>query len=122
MSPRTAIPYSELPLKPDVFTVLLVLLDGERHGYGIMQEATDRSDGAVRLQPGALYRLLKRLLDEGLVEEAGSRHVAKDDDERRRYYRITPFGRQIAGEEARRMAALLRASKAHNLLDDTEIA
>ena len=110
-----------LPVKPDVFMVLLVLLDGERHGYGIMQDAASRSHGEVRLQPGALYRLLKRLLDEGLVVETSHRQADDDGGERRRYYRITPFGRQVAAAEARRMALLVDASKAHNLLDDVGV-
>ncbi len=117
MSPRSPIPISEIPLKPDVFMVLLILLDRERHGYAIMQEAAERSGGKINLQPGALYRLLKRLLDEGLVEEVGSR-TAEGSDERRRYYRITQFGHRMAGEEARRMADLVHASAAHDLLDE----
>ena len=79
--------------------------------------AAERSAGKINLQPGALYRLLKRLLDEGLVEEVGTK-PAENSDERRRYYRVTRFGRQLAGEEARRMAELVRASAAHDLLDE----
>ncbi len=115
MSPNAPRPAAILPVKPDVFMVLLVLLDGERHGYGIMQDAAERSGGEVRLQPGALYRMLKRLLEEGLVEETTYRQ-----DERRRYYRITALGKQVAAAEARRMARLVDASRAHDLLDDAK--
>ncbi len=115
MSPNAPRPAAVLPVKPDVFMVLLVLLDGERHGYGIMQDAAERSGGEVRLQPGALYRMLKRLLEEGLVEE-----TTDQTDERRRYYRIAALGKQVAAAEARRMARLVDASRAHDLLDDAK--
>ncbi|MCZ6918135.1 MAG: PadR family transcriptional regulator [Gemmatimonadetes bacterium] len=115
MSPNAPRPAAILPVKPDVFMVLLVLLDGERHGYGIMQDAAERSGGEVRLQPGALYRMLKRLLEEGLVEETTCRQ-----GERRRYYRITALGKHVAAAEARRMARLVDASRAHDLLDDAK--
>lgn len=94
------------PLKPDAFFVLLVLLQGERHGYAIMQEAARQSDSRVDLRAGVLYRLLARLLREGLVAEAERRPAADSDDERRRYYRITPVGRQVLAAEAERMASL----------------
>src|ERR1700753_1059474 len=101
-----------LPLKPDAFYVLFVLLAGERHGYAIMREAADRSDGRVELQAGALYRLLRRLLDDGLVTESQRRPAADADDERRRYYRITALGRRVIAAEAERMAALADAARA----------
>jgi len=101
-----------LPLKPDVFYVLFVLLHGERHGYAIMREAAARSGGRVELQAGALYRLLARLLDEGLVVESQRRPAADADDERRRYYRITSLGRRAIAAEADRMAALAAAAHA----------
>ncbi len=116
MSPNAPRPATILPVKPDVFMVLLVLLDGDRHGYGIMQDAAERSGGEVQLQPGALYRMLKRLLEEGLVEETTERK----DEERRRYYRITDLGKQVAAAEARRMARLVEASRTHDLLDDAK--
>jgi len=101
-----------LPLKPDVFYVLFVLLHGERHGYAIMREAAARSSGRVELQAGALYRLLARLLEEGLVVESQRRPAADADDERRRYYRITSLGRRAIAAEADRMAALAAAAHA----------
>ncbi len=100
-----------LPLKPDVFYILLVLLHGERHGYGIMQDAAERSGGAVQLQAGALYRVLKRMLDEGIVTESTRRPAADADDERRRYYRVTALGRRVMAAEAERMASLAAAAR-----------
>jgi DNA-binding PadR family transcriptional regulator len=101
-----------LPLKQDAFYVLFVLLSGERHGYAIMREAADHSDGSVELQAGALYRLLRRLLDDGLVTESQRRPAADADDERRRYYRITALGRRVIAAEAERMASLADAARA----------
>lgn len=101
-----------LPLKPDAFYVLLVLLHGDRHGYAIMREAATRSSGRVELQAGALYRLLARLLENGLVVESQRRPAADADDERRRYYRITSLGKRTIAAEADRMAALAAAAHA----------
>ena len=106
-----ATPEAFLPLKPDAFYVLFVLLAGESHGYAIMREASERSDGRVELQAGALYRLLRRLLDDGLVTESQRRPAADADDERRRYYRITALGRRVIAAEAERMAALADAAR-----------
>ncbi len=94
------------PLKQDTFYVLLVLLSGERHGYAIMRDAADSSNQRVVLQAGALYRLLARLLEDGLVVESQRRPAADADDERRRYYRITPLGKRVLAADAERMAAL----------------
>jgi DNA-binding PadR family transcriptional regulator len=101
-----------LPLKPDAFYVLLVLLQGERHGYAIMREAAERSDGRIALQAGALYRLLHRMLADGLVAESLRRPAADADDERRRYYRVTALGRRTIAADAERMAALATAARA----------
>ena len=109
-TPRSAEHF--LPLKPDVFYVLFVLLHGERHGYAIMREAAERSGGRVELQAGALYRLLARLLEDGLVVESQRRPAADADDERRRYYRVTPLGRRAIAADADRMAALAAAAHA----------
>ncbi len=100
-----------LPLKPDAFYVLLVLLRGERHGYAIMRDAAKDSDGRVELQAGALYRLLARLLADGLVAESQRRPAADADDERRRYYRITALGRRVIAADAERMAALAEEAR-----------
>lgn len=95
-----------LPLRPVVFHVLLSLADAERHGYAIVQDIAERSAARIRLEPGNLYRHLKFMLDEGLIEESGRRPVAGQDDERRRYYRMTRFGRQVALAEASRLEAV----------------
>jgi DNA-binding PadR family transcriptional regulator len=111
---------SLLPLRPDVFTILLVLLDGDCHGYGMIKAAEERQGRKGQLQPGALYRLLKQLLDAGMIEEAPAARAPADSDERRRYYSITPFGREVAAAEARRMAELLEISAKHRLLEEGE--
>lgn len=104
-------PADFLPLKPDAFYVLLVLLHGERHGYAIMRDAAARSDGRVELQAGALYRLLAKMLDDGLVVESQRRPAADADDERRRYYRVTSLGKRVIAAEAERMASLAEAAR-----------
>jgi DNA-binding PadR family transcriptional regulator len=110
MANRTT-PGEFLPLKSDTFHVLLALLHGERHGYAIMRDVAERSDGGVELQAGALYRLLARLLEDGLVVESQRRPAADADDERRRYYRVTPLGRRVIAADAERMAALAEAAR-----------
>jgi DNA-binding PadR family transcriptional regulator len=110
MAHRTT-PDDFLPLKPDVFHILLVLLHGERHGYAIMRDVAEQSEGRVELQAGALYRLLARLLEDGLVVESQRRPAADAGDERRRYYRVTALGRRVIAAEAERMAALADAAR-----------
>ncbi len=109
-------PEGILPLSPAIFHILLALIDQERHGYGIMQETAHSSDGRVKLGPGTLYRSLKRLLDDGLIEESDERPVPELDDERRHYYRLTPFGLRVARAEAQRLAALVQTAQAKRLL------
>lgn len=109
-------PESLLPLSPATFHILLALIAGERHGYGIMQETALRSDGKVTLGPGTLYRSLRRLLTDGLIEESDERPVPELDDERRHYYRLTPFGLRVARVEAQRLAALVRLAQSQHLL------
>ena len=105
------------PLNHSEFHILLALADGERHGYGIMQEVAVRSAGTVRLGPGTLYGAIKRMLAAGLIEESTKRPIAKNDDQRRRcYYRLTRFGRTVATEEAQRLAALVRVAEAKRLV------
>jgi DNA-binding PadR family transcriptional regulator len=101
-----------LPLRPVVFHVLLTLADGERHGYAIVQDIAERSSAHLQLEPGNLYRHLKSMLDDGLIEESDRRPVPGRDDERRRYYRITRFGRQVALAEASRLEALAGEARA----------
>ena len=109
-------PESWLPLTPAVFQILLALADGERHGYGIMLEITARTDGKVHLGPGTLYGSIKRLLAAGLIAESGTRPDPALDDERRRYYRLTEFGQQVASAEAQRLAQLVGMARAKDLL------
>ncbi|MBV9257707.1 MAG: helix-turn-helix transcriptional regulator [Ktedonobacteraceae bacterium] len=109
-------PEALLPLTPAVFHILLALADTERHGYGIMQEITLRTDGKVRMGPGTLYGSIKRMLAEGLIEELGERPDPALDDERRRYYRLTSFGLRVAQAEARRLAQLVNVAQFKQLL------
>ena len=107
---------SHTPLTPATFQILLALVDGERHGYAIMRETSERSEGTVRLGPGTLYGSLKRLLEAGLVEEGHERADPQLGDERRRYYRITKFGVSVMRAEVRRMDEMVRAAKRKKLI------
>ena len=104
-----------LPLRPVEFDILLALGDGERHGYAIMQEARRRSEGRVQLEPGTLYRALRRMRQAGLVSEITG-HGQYGGDERRRYYRLTALGRRVAAAEAERMAGLVLTARTRGLL------
>src|SRR3984957_7532478 len=108
--------YSPAPLTPAVFHILLALADDERHGYGIMQEVSARTDGKVVLGPGTLYGTINRLLEAGLVEEADERSDPELNEERRRYYRITGKGRDAAVTEAERLQGLVRVARAKHLI------
>jgi len=105
-----------LPLTPAVLHILLALADEERHGYGIMREVEWRTGGQTRLGPGTLYGSIKRMLAGGLIEESDERPDAGMDDQRRRYYRITDFGRRVAGAEAERLWGLVETARARKLL------
>ena len=105
---KTPSPERYLPLKPPWFHVLLSLAEQEQHGYGIMQEVLQRTDGKVRLWPATLYGTLKRLIDEELIEESGQRPPAEADDARRRYYRLTKMGRRVLAAEGERLEDLVR--------------
>ena len=111
-------PQELLPLSPPVFHILLALADEERHGYGIMREVEQRTAGRMRLGPGTLYGSLKRLLGAGWIEEAATRPDPSLDDERRRYYRITPAGRRLAAVEVQRLQQMLAAARATGFLGD----
>ena len=104
------------PLTPPVFHILLALAEGERHGYGIMQDVARQTNDNLQMGPGTLYGCLKRMLVAGLVEEADERPDPELDDERRRYYRMTSFGAQAAREETRRLETALAAAKARRIL------
>ena len=103
-----------LPLTPLSFEILLALLDGERHGYAILQALEGRVSATLPMRTGTLYRALSRLLDEGLIEKART----GEDDERRVYYRITPRGRKVARAEAERLADQVAAARMHRLLPE----
>lgn len=108
---------SRLPLKPADFHILLALLNSDLHGYAIMQRVGEESEGQVQLELGSLYRLIARLTDAGLIAPARVRKA--DDDPRRRYYRITPLGRDVAAREARRLAGVVRLARSLRLLEGT---
>src|SRR4029450_13789988 len=98
-------------LPPAAFHILLAVAERDRHGYAIMQDVFARTDGQLRLGPGPLYGSIRRLLEDGLIEELDERPDPENDDVRRRYYRITRLGRKVAVEESTRLAALLRHAK-----------
>src|SRR4030095_9361647 len=102
MPARTRDPERMLPLTAAVFHILLALADGERHGYAIMREVANHTEGCVRLGPGTLYGTVKRMLADGLIEEVDERPDPALDDERRRYYGLTDFGKKVAAADARR--------------------
>jgi DNA-binding PadR family transcriptional regulator len=104
-----------LPLPPVTFHILVALAEEDRHGYAIMQEVSQRTDGAIKLGAGTLYRSIQRMLEQGLISEVSSRPAPELDDERRRYYRITPFGRTVAKAEAGRLAQMLKLARASGL-------
>jgi len=108
-----------LPLKPADLHILLALLGEELHGYAIMQRVHDESGGQVELELGSLYRLIARLTDAGLIAPAAARFRKAGDDPRRRYYRITPLGREVAAREARRLAGVVKLARSLRLLEGT---
>ena len=111
-----------LPLTKAVFHILLVLADGERHGYGIMQEIAVLTDGKFQILPGTLYTSIQRMVTDGLIEESDTRPDPAFDDERRRYYRITDLGRQIATAEVQRLQSLIALAQSKRLLGETQPA
>ena len=115
-SQREPDPADLLPLSPQVFHILAALAGGDQHGYGIMQEVATRTGGKLRLSPGTLYGSIKRMLEQGLIAVLSDRErPAAGDDERRRYYRLTVFGRKVAKAEAARLAELLEQARAYGL-------
>lgn len=111
-------PRSFLPLTPLAYQVLLALADSDRHGYGIIREVSDRTDGVVRIRTGTLYTMLQRLLEERLLEESDVRPET-DDDSRRRYYRLTDLGRDVLAAETRRMESLIGDARRKQVLNRT---
>ncbi|HJQ18995.1 MAG TPA: PadR family transcriptional regulator [Gemmatimonadaceae bacterium] len=113
---KTRSPSDTLPLRSGDFLILLMLASGERHGYGIRQDVLAHTNGGTDLEAGSLYRTIRRLQHEKLLEESARRPAADTDDERRRYYRLTPFGRRVVAAEAARLRALVRLAESARLL------
>ena len=105
-----------LTLTPPVFHLLVALSDGERHGYALMRQVAEDTDGTLRLGPGTLYGCLQRMLNASLIQESDQRADPQLDDERRRYYRISDFGTRVVAAEAKRLAAAVSAARARRLL------
>lgn len=101
-------PQSLIPLKPQWFHILLSLAGGEQHGYAIMQEVLQRTDGKVRLWPATLYGSIKRLIEADLIQESDERPAPELDDSRRRYYRLTALGKRVLDAECDRLQELVR--------------
>jgi DNA-binding PadR family transcriptional regulator len=125
MSPRSPLPEPDpesfLPLPRDTFQILVSLADRDRHGYSVMLDVADRTDGVLRLSPSTLYASIKRLLSQDLIEELAERPDPRHDDERRRYYRLTKLGRRVAVAEARRLERLLSDARATGLLPKAKV-
>ena len=111
---REPSPDDLLPLPPATLHILLALADGERHGYAVIQDVEARTDGELRMSAGTLYRSVARMVEQGLIAEVMKRRT-RAEDERRRYYRITPFGTAVARAEVRRMSQLVRSARARGL-------
>lgn len=111
-------PEAFLPLPPATFHILLALVDEDRHGYAIIQDIEVRTSGELRMSAGTLYRSIARMVEQGLIVETAKRRTI-DDDERRRYYRLTPFGTAVARAEMRRLSRLVRLARARGLTPET---
>src|SRR6476660_9108862 len=107
---------SLLPLPTAVFHILIALADRDRHGYSIMQDVATRTGGKVQLSAGTLYSSIRRMLEQGLIEELSESPDRSSTDERRRYYRLTRFGRRVAAAEVARLNALVRQARATGLI------
>ncbi len=111
-------PEQYLPLTPAVFHILLALADQERHGYAIMQEIAVVTGGRFQMGPGTLYGSIKRMIAAKLIEESDERPDLVLDDERRRYYRLTDFGRRVAAAEAQRLTTLVRIAQQKHMIEE----
>ncbi len=109
-------PESLLPLPTATFHVLVALADRERHGYSILQDVAARTEGKVRLSAATLYSSIRRMLEQGLVAELRESPDPESQDERRRYYRLTDFGRQVAVAESERLMAMLSQARETGLI------
>ena len=111
MTSETSNPHNMLPLTPVVLYMLLALADGEKHGYAIMKAVEADTNAQMQIRVGSLYGSLQRMMDTGLIEEADERPVPELDDERRRYYRLTDFGRRVLQAEIQRLSDLVEVAK-----------
>jgi len=111
MPEPAADPDALLPLPPATFHILLAVAAEARHGYAIIQDVAQRTNGELRLSAGTLYRSIQRMLEQGLIGETEERPAPELDDERRRYYRITPYGSAVARAESRRLSQLVRLAR-----------
>jgi DNA-binding PadR family transcriptional regulator len=109
-------PEDLIPLPTAVFHILIALADRDRHGYSIMQDTSARTNGKVQLSPGTLYSSIRRMLDQGLIEELANSPEPENTDERRRYYRLTRFGRRVAAAEVERLHTLLQQARSTGLV------
>jgi len=109
-------PESLIPLPAATFHILMALADEDRHGYAIIQDVAARTNGEIRLSAGTLYRSIQRMLEQGLIVETRDRPAPQDDDERRRYYRITEFGTAVAVAEGHRLARLVKMARARGFV------
>src|SRR5947208_8267022 len=112
-------PESLLPLPAAVFHILIVLADRDRHGYSIMQDVAARTEGKVQLSAGTLYSSIRRMLEQGLIEELKDSPDPTSTDERRRYYRLTRFGKRVAAAEVQRLNAMVQQARATGLVRGT---
>jgi len=110
------VPAGRATITPAVFQIMVALADGELHGYGIMQDVDRVTNGETKLGPGTLYRSIQRMVVEGLIEELDIALDSEADDDRRRYYRLTERGRMVAAAEANRLAMLVDAARARQLI------
>jgi len=109
-------PEALLPLSTAVFHILIALADRDRHGYAIMQDVAERTGGTVQLSAGTLYSSIRRMLEQGLIEELSESPDPTNTDERRRYYRLARFGRRVAAAEVARVNALVQQARATGLV------
>jgi DNA-binding PadR family transcriptional regulator len=107
-----------LPLPNATFHILMAVAQEDRHGYAIIQDVEERTGGELRLSAGTLYRSIQRMLEQGLLTETRDRPEPEFDDERRRYYRMTPFGRAVARAEAQRMMQMVRMARTQGIVPE----
>lgn len=122
MPPKPSAADANPPLTPAMFHVLLALAGDDLHGYAILKEVDLRTRGEVKLSTGTLYGIIKRLLSDGLIGELRQRPAAAQDDERRRYYRLTPKGRELAAAEAERLEKVVALARSRHLLKKVQPA